>query len=68
VLSRCEGSFHKGKRKNTIKGEDESQNRCEYLNMESYNGSHDRIENKEAKTRTRHILELKLEWKWNGKI
>jgi len=27
----------------------------------------DKIENKEAKTRRRHILELKLEWKWNGK-
>jgi len=27
----------------------------------------DQIENKEAKRRTIHILELKLEWKWNGK-
>jgi len=26
-----------------------------------------RIEFKEPKTRTRYILKMKLEWKWNGK-
>ena len=59
--------FHKAKAKTQIKDEDECQIWCRILTTHKVSKNMHRMELKGAKTRTRHILELKIrmemEWK-----